>query len=82
MSKIGEVAYRLDLPPYSRVHHVFHVSWLKRALKDSTPVQQLPPFLAEELEMQVQPEGVVDGRTLLDGSQEVLIKWKEGLARL
>ena len=60
------------------MHPVFHVSWLKRAVKDYTPVQQLPPFLSDELELQVQPEGVVDCLTLLNGSKEVLIKW-EGL---
>ncbi|OIT32285.1 hypothetical protein A4A49_14426 [Nicotiana attenuata] len=77
LSKIGEVAYRLGLPPHSLVHPVFYVSWLNRVVKDSTPVQQLPPFLSEELEMQVQPKSVVDCRTLLNGSQEVLIKWKD-----
>ncbi|KAG5589419.1 hypothetical protein H5410_039933 [Solanum commersonii] len=64
LNKIGEVAYRLDLPPHSWAHPIFHVSWQKRAVEDSTPIQQLPPFLFEELEMQVQPEGVVDCRTL------------------
>ena len=77
LNRIGEVAYRLDLPLHSQVHQVFHVSWLKRAVKDSTPTQQLPPFLSEELKMQVQPESVLDCRTLLNGSQEVLIKWKD-----
>ncbi|KAH0682484.1 hypothetical protein KY289_020236 [Solanum tuberosum] len=77
LNKIGEVAYRLDLPPHSRVHPIFHVSWLKRSVKDSTPIQQLPPFLSEELEMKVQPESVVDCHTLLNGCQEVLIKWED-----
>ncbi|KAK9033096.1 hypothetical protein V6N11_018134 [Hibiscus sabdariffa] len=77
LSRIGEVPYHLDLPPYSRMHLVFHVSWLKGVVKDSTPVQHLSPFLSEDLEMQVQPESVVDYMTLVDGSSEVLIRWKD-----
>ncbi|XP_059627473.1 uncharacterized protein LOC132270306 [Cornus florida] len=35
--RIGEVAYRLALPPkLSAVHNVFHVSMLRRCLRDET----------------------------------------------
>src|SRR4051812_2326453 len=35
LAKRGEVSYQLELPPHlSRVHDVFHVSQLKRCLKD------------------------------------------------
>ena len=31
LERVGEVAYRLALPPYlSRVHNVFHVSMLRK----------------------------------------------------
>lgn len=77
LNKFCEVAYHLYLPLHSRVHTIFHVSWQKYATTDPTPFQKLTSFLSEELEMQVQPETLVKYLTLLNGSQEVFIRWKE-----
>ena len=38
VQRIGDVAYRLDLPPYMKVHPVFHVSMLRRCLRDSSQI--------------------------------------------
>ena len=41
LDQVGEVAYRLELPPNPRgVHNVFHVSQLRKCLR--VPEEQLP----------------------------------------
>ncbi|TYK26803.1 disease resistance protein [Cucumis melo var. makuwa] len=60
IKEIGEVAYRLDLPP-EPIIHVFHVLQLKLKLR-KTQVQHLPPALTEEFELQVEPKAILGVR--------------------
>ena len=38
LSRMGQVAYQLDLPPNLKVHNVFHIFVLKRYVHDATHV--------------------------------------------
>ena len=38
MSRIGQVAYKLALPPNLRVHNVFHISVINKYVHDATHV--------------------------------------------
>ena len=50
LSRIGQVAYQLAIPPNSRVHNVFYISVLKKYVHDSTHVMN-------QNDVQVEPEG-------------------------
>ncbi|KAK4836245.1 hypothetical protein QYF36_020417 [Acer negundo] len=78
MAKIGKVAYQLRLLETARIHHVFHISQLKRFLGQEFRVQPIPPQLSEELELVVTPEAILNVHCdafQMDIIREVLVKW-------
>lgn len=77
LKKIGDVAYKLDLPADCRVHPVFHVSLLKTAIGPNQQPQPLPPLLSETHELEVHPEEVLSTRRTTAGEDEVPIKWQQ-----
>ncbi|KAJ9552225.1 hypothetical protein OSB04_016270 [Centaurea solstitialis] len=82
VNKIGNVAYRLQLPESARIHPVFHVSQLRKAVGEGLSSKILPPQLAVDLTLQVEPEALLDVRTVGKndlGNLEVLVKWKDTL---
>jgi hypothetical protein len=48
LQRIGSIDYKLELPPYSCVHPVFHVSCLKKVINNKIPIQTSLPELNEE----------------------------------
>jgi hypothetical protein len=73
MQRIGEVSYKLQLPPRARIHDVFHVALLKK-FEGIAPSQLVP--LPDILHGQVIPfpDKVVKAR-LNRGVWELLVQW-------
>ena len=61
-SRVGEVAYRVVLPPeLSRIHPVFHVSTLRKYISDPSHVLQSQAVeLSEDLTYEEYPVAIVD----------------------
>ena len=75
LARVGSVAYRLELPPSSMIHPVFHVSQLKKAVgAHHTVTTTLPPVSAQWSI----PERILQRRQLPRGKkfiQQSLIQW-------
>ncbi|PNX89495.1 Ty3/gypsy retrotransposon protein, partial [Trifolium pratense] len=79
IARIGEVAYQLQLPEQSKIHSVFHVSLLKKAIGNYQVQGDLPKDLEVIDDLTVYPEMVVGSRlTVKEGVtvHQTLVKWK------
>lgn len=64
LEKIGDVAYRLQLPDQAMIHPVFHVSQLKRHLgSHAVPIPRLP-LVGENGKIKTEPMAVLDRRVV------------------
>ncbi|XP_039045952.1 uncharacterized protein LOC120185946 [Hibiscus syriacus] len=76
--RIGSVAYQLELPAYSKIHPVFHVSLLKKKVGEGTITSKNPPELSEDGQMKVYPTIVLNKRIVKRQNKvitQLLIQW-------
>jgi hypothetical protein len=80
LKHVGQVAYQLAFPSHSNIHHVFHVSCLKKVIGTKCQTQTNLPNLDEEGSIWLQPQVFLDHsefrlhwRTI----KEVLVWWKD-----
>jgi hypothetical protein len=75
LDKIGPVAYKLQLPDYSSIHPVFHVSQLKKAV---TAEEEVLSSFPDDLALPRVHESVLQKRVVYHGGlpkQQILVQW-------
>ncbi|KAA8539425.1 hypothetical protein F0562_026117 [Nyssa sinensis] len=76
LKKIGAMSYKLELPPESRIHIVFHVSLLKKKIGEKYPIQGELPVIENDAEtLYPKPQAVLDRRQRKN-KEEILIHWQ------
>eukprot|EP00253_Pinus_taeda_P017212 PITA_17212 len=81
LEKIGQVAYQLALPPIVKFHHVFHISLLKKFIKDVDHVIDWYVLkVKQEGELQLEPHCILQQKHLMlrnRAIEQVKVQWKQ-----
>ncbi|PRQ16581.1 putative chromatin remodeling & transcriptional activation CHROMO-DOMAIN family [Rosa chinensis] len=78
LEKIGEVAYKLQLPPSAKIHNVFHVSLLKKKVGNSVVVESQLLAIHDTSNPRWAPEAILQTRMVKrrgEAATQWLIQW-------
>ena len=80
LSRVGQVAYQLALPPNLKVHNVFHISVLKKYVHDATHVIDWNVVQVEpEGKILVEPDCILGRREITLRNRtigQLMVQWK------
>lgn len=68
---VGQVAYKLALPPAAKIHPTFHVSLLKKHIGSAISVPTLPPVGLDGSLLKT-PVQILDRRLVKQGNHAVV----------
>jgi hypothetical protein len=78
LSRVGTVAYKLELPPSAAIHPVVHVSQLKKHIPPGTEVLDTLHVVATDPSAQIVPVQILSNRSIWRGGfmvQQVFVQW-------
>jgi hypothetical protein len=75
LQKLGSTAYKIQLPPTTEIHPVFHVSQLKKHMGPKAVPQANLPLVTSEGYIKSEPVAVLDTRAL-PRQDEIVTQWK------
>lgn len=78
LKRVGEVAYKLELPSSSQVHPVVHVSQLRKHVPANTPVSTSITSLALATDVAVEPLQILERAFIPHGgatARRIRVRW-------
>jgi hypothetical protein len=78
LERIGNVAYKLELPEGALIHNVFHISQLKPFIADYSPVYESLPVTTDLEASETEPLEIMDRRLVKKGNAaipQVKVTW-------